>query len=269
MPGLVRSIGAFFRVAIQVMFHYRAEMFLWAVWGVVYPAVAMAMWRAAIGGSADGGQIGGYDARGFAGYFIATMVVGHFSTAWDVYEMGYLIRSGKMSAKLLRPILPLWESFADNLAYKTLTISILAPIWLLVVWLTDPRFDLSAANLPAGIAATILGGLLNYLWGYNLALGAFWITRIEAAGQLWFGASLALGGRLAPISIMPLPLQYLAMMLPFQWMIYFPVSVLLGRASPTQMVQGLLIQCLWLIGGIVAFQMIWRRALRRYSAVGA
>jgi len=269
VKAIAAAMPAYFRMSLQTMFQYRGEMILWAVWGIVYPAVAMAMWSAAIAGSDDGQRIGTYAASDFAAYFLVTMVVGHLSTAWDVYEMGFLVRSGHMSPRLLRPILPIWQSIADNVAYKVLTLTIVVPIWLGVAWFVQPHFATTPGHLAWGIPATILAATLSYLWCYNLALLAFWVTRMDAVGQLWFGISLLFGGRIAPLSILPEPLQWVAAMLPFQWIIWFPSAVLTGHLTGTQAMWGVAAQLGWLIGAIVTFKVLWRRAIKQYSAVGA
>jgi len=266
---VLTAMPAFVRAALAIMFQYRGEMLLWAIWGVVYPAVAMAMWSAAIAGTEGGTEIRGFTQPDFAAYFIWTMVVGHLCTAWDVYELGYFVRSGGMSPKLLRPLLPVWESVAANLAYKVLTTVILAPIWIVVALLTRPHFEGGFADLALGGIATILGALLNFVWGYVLALSAFWFTRSEAVGQLWFGSQLFFGGRLAPLTILPPVVQWAAAFLPLKWIIWFPATVLLGRTGTREVVQGLIWQIVWLAAGVVAFRAVWSRGVRRYSAVGA
>lgn len=262
------ALGAYFRRSMAIMFHYRGEIVLWAVWGVVYPAVGIAMWSAAVAGNANGQDIGGFGAKDFAAYFLMNMVVGHFCTAWDVYEMGYLIRSGTMSPKLLRPLLPIWEALADNLAFKVLTLAVLLPTWVLVAWLSEPRFDLGAGQLALGIIAQVLAAALNFIWGYTVATLSFWITRMDHLGELWFGLSLFVGGRLGPLTILPWPLQWGAAMLPFKWVIWFPSMALTGKLPAEEIAWGLLWQTCWLIAGLAAFRLIWKTALKRYSAVG-
>jgi len=269
MRTVIAALPAFLRQSLAVMFQYRGEIVLWAVWGVVYPAVAMAMWGVAVKGSPDGQTIGGYTPRDFAAYFWLTMVVGHASTAWDVYEMSSLIRTGQMSARLLRPILPLWQSVADNLAYKVLTLTILLPLWLVVIAASRPTFQTQTFDLLTGIPAVVFAAVINYLWGYNLALLAFWITRMETIGQFWFGAGLFFGGRLAPLTIMPEPIQKIATALPFKWVIWFPAETLMGRLKPGFIWQGLINQTAWIALGVVVFYVMWRLSVRRYSAVGA
>lgn len=260
---------AYWRISLASMFQYRGEIVLWALWGVVYPAVAIAMWSAAVPASPDGHNIQGFAPGDFAAYFLLTMIVGHVCTAWDLYEMGYLVQSGAMSPKLLRPLLPLWESISDNLAYKVLTLTILVPIWLVVALVTHPTFNTTATHLLYGCGALLLASMLNYLWGYNLALAAFWITRTEAMGELWFACTLFFGGRLAPLTILPLPVQWIAAFLPFQWIMWFPAAILTGRLSTDEMNRGLLLQMAWLLGALLMFRIAWGASVKRYSAVGA
>jgi ABC-2 type transport system permease protein len=255
------------RLSFAGMFQYRGEIVLWAVWGVVYPAVAMAMWAAAAEGK--GGQIQQYGPHEFAAYFLLTMVVSHINTAWDIYQMGWLVQTGRMSPKLLRPILPVWESLTDNIAYKTLTLTILIPIWTFVAWLAQPSFSANAQQLGWGVVAVLLGAVLNFLCNYVLALLAFWVTRMEAMGELWFGAGLFLGGRLAPLEIMPEPIRKVASALPFKWSTWFPAEALRGGLS-VEYIQGSLInQLAWIGLMLILFRFIWKAAVRQYSAVGA
>lgn len=269
MTGFLRALAALLRQALLGMLQYRGELALWAFWGVVYPAVALAMWSAALQGTDGATEIGGFDQRQFAAYFLLTMVVGHFVTAWDAYEMGYLVQSGALSPALLRPMLPLWRSLCDNVAYKLITLIILIPLWLGVAWLTNPALEAGPAQVAVGLVALVLGAAINYIWGYNIALLAFWTTRTDAISEFWFGGTLIFGGRLAPITLLPAGLDLLAQALPFKWIIWFPSEVLIGRVPLDAALVGLIWQAAWVGLGVVVFRVFWRIGLRRYSSVGA
>ena len=43
----------------------------------------------------------------------------------------------------------------------------------------------------------------------------------------------------------------------------------MGRLSPEQVIDGFLMQALWLGAGLAVLALTWSRAARRYSAVGA
>ena len=269
MKPLLRAMAAIFRADFATMLQYRGESVLWAIWGIVYPAVAMAMWQAASSDPQPGSATAAFGREGFAAYFILTMVITHLTAAWDVYEMGYFVRSGSYSGWLLQPLLPIWRSIAGNLAWKTFTTIILAPLWLFVAWWAAPRFDPTGVQVAVGLLSVLLAAVIAYLWSYIVALAAFWLTKTDAVGELWFGGSLLFGGRLAPIELLPGPLYFLAFLMPHQWTLGFPAEVLMGHASAERMASGIAWQAVWIVGGLVAFRYFWAASIKRYSAVGA
>jgi ABC-2 type transport system permease protein len=80
---------------------------------------------------------------------------------------------------------------------------------------------------------------------------------------------LLFSGRLVPLSLMPAWAQQVAAYLPFQWAFGFPIELLLGKLNPSQALYGLGMQIFWTLLGLLCVSLLWRAALRRYSAVGA
>jgi ABC-2 type transport system permease protein len=135
--------------------------------------------------------------------------------------------------------------------------------------LFHPEFDVSLWAALAFIPAVLLGFLIRFLVEWTLALAAFWTTRVSAINQIYFVALLFLSGQMAPISLLPHPIQVAASILPFRWMISFPVELLLGRLSPLEAARGFAAQGAWMLLSLAALRTIWRLGVRVYSAVGA
>jgi ABC-2 type transport system permease protein len=57
--------------------------------------------------------------------------------------------------------------------------------------------------------------------------------------------------------------------MPFYYGLGFPTEILLGRLTHAQIYRGLCMQCAFLAGAIGVLSLIWRAALRRFSAVGS
>jgi len=262
-----RAFAAMLRVNIANMLQYRGETFLWSIWGIINPTVLYVMWSAATSG-AEGGKIAGLDQNGFAIYYFSLMVVGHVTSAWDVYTMSFLVKQGLLSPQLLRPILPMWDSLTNNLAYKITTLMFVLPMWALFLVVVRPSFATAPWQLALGLIATLLGGALNYLACYTVSLIAFWTTRLDAIGEVYFGLCMIFGGRVAPIGALPALILLPAQALPFRWMFAFPTELLSGMvSSPRDAAMGILIQAAWVTMLIVAFRVCWRLAIRQYSAV--
>jgi ABC-2 type transport system permease protein len=67
---------------------------------------------------------------------------------------------------------------------------------------------------------------------------------------------------------LPAELRSLAEILPFRYMVSFPVEVLTGQVSGSEMVTGFLLQGLWLIAALGLSGLVWRSGVRMYTAIG-
>jgi ABC-2 type transport system permease protein len=70
------------------------------------------------------------------------------------------------------------------------------------------------------------------------------------------------------MAIMPGWVRDLAAVLPFQWTFGFPITALVGPVTTRGLLVGLAMQALWIGVGGVLVAVMFRRAVRRYSAVG-
>jgi len=77
-----------------------------------------------------------------------------------------------------------------------------------------------------------------------------------------------LAGQVAPITLLPSLLQTISKVLPFRYMLSFPVEILMGQLSATEVWNGFLWQASWLAFAVILFVMLWRMGLKHYTAVG-
>jgi ABC-2 type transport system permease protein len=80
---------------------------------------------------------------------------------------------------------------------------------------------------------------------------------------------LFLSGQFAPLALFPLPIRVLAEILPFNWLISFPINLVSGRLTLNEAWIGLGAQTAWLVASYALFRLVWRAGIRIYSAVGA
>jgi ABC-2 type transport system permease protein len=119
------------------------------------------------------------------------------------------------------------------------------------------------------IPAVLMAFIVRFLLEWTLALAAFWTTRVNAINQAYFVLMLFLSGQIAPLALLPHPVRILADILPFRWVIAFPVELLLGRLNPADALIGLGVQAAWLVTGFVLVRIVWKAGTKVYSAVGA
>ena len=258
---------AYLKTTLALQFQYRVAMAIWMISRLLEPTIYCVVWSTVA--MARGGEVAGYDAGGFAAYYIVLMVVNAWTFTWIMYEMGYRVQHGELSAMLLKPIHPIHSDIADNIGYKTLTLWILIPSAGVLYLLFDPTFDLGWERVLLFLVSLILAYLLRFFVEWSLALVAFWTTRNEAINQMYFLFGLFLSGRIAPLDLLPGWVRTVADALPFKWSVAFPVELLLGRLTHAQITHGFLMQVIWLIVGFVMMKLIWYRGIRKYSAVGS
>ncbi len=267
----IRHLGRLYlqqmRTSFAAMLQYRAALLIWLISQVLEPVIYLVVWSTV--SQASGGSVGGYTTGDFAAYFIALMLVNHLTYTWIMHEYEYRVREGTLSAALLRPVHPIHADIADNMASKLVSTPgiLLAAIGLVLIF--HPDFHLVPWAALAFIPAVVLAFVLRFLVEWSLALAAFWTTRVSAINQMYFLAMLFFSGELAPLSLFPPSIQAIAFLLPFRWMISFPVELLLGHLTPEQTLTGFAAQALWIGVNYLLLRLVWRAGVRVYAAVGA
>ena len=266
MPGLPGIYWAYFKTSLALQFQYRAAMAIWLIGRVLEPVIYLVVWSTVA--ESRGGRVGDFSTGDFAAYYTVLMLVNQFTFTWIMWEFEYRIRHGELSPLLLKPIHPIHGDIADNVAYKVLTSVIIFPTAALLVALFHPTFHLEVWTAIAFLPALILAFFVRFAVEWALALAGFWTTRVAAINEMYFVLTLFLSGRIAPLSLLPGPVQVLADVLPFRWTVAFPVELFLGRLTTDEMWTGFLAQGVWLGLGLGLLAVAWRRGIRRYSAVG-
>jgi ABC-2 type transport system permease protein len=255
-----------FASALAANLAYRGAVAIWVMTSIIQPLVFIVVWRTVAGS----GSTGGYTAAQFVAYFLLMMVVDHLTFIWHMWEFEYRIRTGSFSPLLLRPVHPIHHDVCENVSYKLVGLVGILPaaVALAVVFGADLS-GTSFATVLAFLPALLLAMVLRFVVEWCVALSAFWLTKVSAMNAVFFSLFTFLGGQFAPLSVLPGWMQTLAAWTPFPWTLAFPVEVMLGRRTGTELVAGYGAQLVWVAIAVVALRFLWARATRRYSAVGA
>lgn len=262
----LRIYTATFRVRMAIQLQYRASLGIWLLSAILEPVIYMTVWSTVA--EAQGGQVNGLTAGDFAAYFIAGMVVNQLVFSWIFWEYEYYVREGTLASRLLRPIHPIHTDIADNITYKLLTLLVIVPLTLLLVWLFEPTWNPQLWSLLGFVPAIIGAFLMRFMFEYTLAMAAFWSTRVSAFNQLYYVIVLFFSGRLAPLSLFPEPVQKVANFLPFRWSLAFPTELVIGKLTPRDFWIGMAAQLIWFVIGFGLLNVVWRAGVRRFASVG-
>jgi ABC-2 type transport system permease protein len=264
---LAAVYAAKFRAEIALQFAYRGAIVIWLLGLIVEPIVYLVVWTTVA--RSQGGEVSGFTAGDFAAYFTVLMIVNQLTFTWHFFFFEWRVRNGFFSPVLLRPVHPIHNDVAENLTFKGLTFTVVAPVAILLVIGFGATADTQPWHVLAFLPALVLAMVLRFLIEWTLALAAFWVTRTAALNEAYFVAVLFLSGQVAPLALFPPIVQTIAYLLPFRWIISFPIETALGRLGPTDVLLGYGAQALWIGAALLLLRVTWRSGIRRYSAVGA
>jgi ABC-2 type transport system permease protein len=264
---LARAAKAFptlLRVGISEVVAYRAEFLVWIL-TTNMPLVMLALWHAV---AADG-PVGRFTQADFTAYYLGVLAIRLLTSNWAAWQLSMEIRDGTLSAKLLRPIHPLVSLSADHVAALPMRALVISPIVVVLFVTSWDRLAIHDLRLSAILVASLVGAwLLTFFAMVTLGALAFFIESSIGVFELYLGIYAIFSGYLIPLETLPAWVSRAARLLPFRFMLGFPVETLVGRLSPGAALADLGLQWAYVALTFVGALGAWRAGVRRFGAYG-
>lgn len=257
-----------FLVGLQSNLVYRWNFAVRSVFSLFHLAVVFILWGAVF---ASAPRIGGFGFGQTLTYFVTLLVLQFFVGAFNEdYQISEEIRNGLINQFLLKPINYYLYRFtifgaARLVSGALVLVPLAAALPLLHPWLTFPGEPWRVA---IAIPAMAMAALIQFTIAYCFGMLTFWFLDIQGFVILSMAVESVLGGQLFPLDLMPPAIFHAAQYLPFYYQMYFPAAILTGRIGQPLAVGLLGIQACWVLVLLGIAQLLWRRGLRRHTAVG-
>ena len=247
---------------------YRANLMMYLLFWLVSPVIYLAIWTSIANAK---GNVNGLTANDFITYYMTLLIVDQITSNIVIHTFAYKIQDGTLSGELIKPIHPmLTNALVNNIAFKFLTILGFIPIWIILFFLFKPDYSsVTLIGVLLAIPMMLMGFLIGYLLTATITSLAFWTTRVFSIHDFYFALSLLFSGQFVPLTLMPKIVQNIAQYLPFRFQLYHPIELILGKLSTAEIIQGYIAASIWLVIAITLFNWIWRKGVKRFSAVGA
>ena len=246
---------------------YRANLLMYLAYWMVSPITYLAVWTTIANAQ---GSVSGLTAANFAAYYLTLLPIDILTSSITIYYLAFKIQDGTISNQLIQPVHPILTNIlVTNIAFKVLQMTVFVPIWIVLVLLFQPALTYTASSLLLTIPAIILGFGIRFLMESTITLIAFWTTRVWAIYNFDMAFSMLLNGAFVPLMLLPQWAQTLAQILPYQLTLSFPVLLVLNQLSPEKILLNFALQIFWLSVLYALFNLVWRQAVKQYSAVGA
>jgi ABC-2 type transport system permease protein len=180
------------------------------------------------------------------------------------------IAKGKLSDVLLRPISHMGYWAAQDASSKLLSLiaaSLELAIFMKLV--SAPFFVPRDLVTWLGFSFSLLGGMTIYFqMSYLLGVLGFW-TAQSWGPRFCFEVVLEFcGGAYFPIDLLPAGWQRVLYVLPFPYLVFFPLKIYLERGSFMMIVHCLLMLMFWIAALSLMIHTFWKAGLKKYAAEG-
>jgi ABC-2 type transport system permease protein len=260
----LRALPTMLRVGLADAVAYRAEFLVWLL-STNMPLVMLALWSAV----ARDGPVGRFSQAGFAAYYLAALVVRLLTGAWVVWELNFEIRQGTLAFRLLRPVHPLVAYAAENVAAMPVRLAVSLPVALVALWLVGGEHVTHDPVQLAIFPVAVLGAwLITYLAMAAVGTLAFHFESATSLFDVWLGLFGVFSGYLVPLDLYPAWVGRVARVLPFRYMLAFPVELVTGTLARGEALRQLAAQWAFVALLLAVAAGMWRLGMRRFSAAG-
>ncbi len=256
------------KVAIAIMrqsfmdsMAYSASTFVWLAIAMLEILVPMIIWLSA---TPIGGSFGGFTKSQILTYYALMTFVGNFTFWWVHFGIAERVRSGDLSNLLLKPFSAIRYFILFQMGEKIFSFAMRLPIFLAVFYFFGQSINFSAFAL----LAMVTGSAVYLLICLIFSMLAFYMTDLGGLISLFYFTVYLLSGELAPLTFYPDWFSKIALLLPFRYILSFPIEIFMNRLTQSELIYGFGVQLFWLVSLSILLKIFWKRALNTYQAYG-
>lgn len=177
--------------------------------------------------------------------------------------------TGEIAVDFLKPINPLLNWMSDDIGNNVSMFCLNAvPIAILSVFFFKPALTLNAFSAVSLLPAVLLSFAILWVMYAVIGLLAFWFMELGNLGIVQGQVIRILAGSFIPLWFFPDWVQAVSKYLPFQYIAQFPLSICIGKLSGREIINGLLVQCVWFALMAVIAYIIWKKAQKHVLVQG-
>ncbi|PJI06522.1 MULTISPECIES: ABC transporter permease [Clostridium] len=239
---------------------YWTLMFGW----MMTPLIYMLVWVVAVGQ----GNISGFARNDFISYYTVLIFVNQLTYPISNWTVGDNIFNGTFSQWLLRPLPPIYEPIAADIAMKVACAPFVIIFISIIVLIFGFNVQLTTTNIICFIICLIMAQVIRFMFAYTLSLFALVTDKINSLLSINDTLIFLFAGQVIPTILLPGFVKSLSLFLPFRYMLGFPVEVLLGKLDHNQIINGIIYQLICIVVVIILNKIVWKKGIKHYTSIG-
>ncbi len=251
------------------LLEYRSRSFVWFLLAFFNPLLLFIFWYGALKG--ENSLPESWNLSTLTSYYFLLMIATSLLMAHIEEDVARIdISEGQLAKYLLKPFSYYWSKFFMEAPHRIFQGSMGLIVFL--IFLTFFGRFLSLAQDPLviflSLLITVLAFFISFTYKMIVGIIAFWLIDIGGFFQLVDLTLLIFGGFVIPLELLPGFLEKLSYILPFSYMIYFPITAFQGKFEVFELSKIILGQVTWLLIFIYLYKKLWAKGIKAFTAVG-
>lgn len=272
LAAIFSKYRTIFVIGVAERLTYRTDFFIGTLMRFMPIVTTVFLWNAVFAGSPNQ-RIANLTNDEMVAYFLLVLVGRAFSSMPGLaHGIANDVRSGDLKKYLTQPIHMIGYLLVMRVAHKIVYYSIAALPFGIVFYTCRGYFAgwPSWTTLAAFVYSLFLAFLIGFFFESLVGMLAFWFLEISSFAFLIITLVYLLSGHMFPLDLIPGWLGKVALLLPFQFLAYFPAILFLhgDSWSTAELMWRLGEATITAVGLGLAVKIAFARGLRRYGAYG-
>lgn len=258
-----------FFMGFQKAIEYRMD-FIFGLISSIFPIIIQISLWAAIYKTTNEGIMYGYTYKQMIMYTFMVGIISKFLATGFEYEINDDIKNGGLNKYIVKPInyyMYRISCFLGERASASVLFSIILFVLLTLFYIVG-YFNISIISIVLFVMSIIFALLLNFSIYYCIGMSGFWMSEISRLFPAITIIFTVISGGIFPLDILGEKINNIISMLPFKYMLQFPVDIITGKMNVDNILYGLIFQFLWISFFMILSSMLWKRGLKKYVSIG-
>jgi len=258
-----------FKMGMLNAMEYRAD-FILSIFSAGFIIIIQCFLWTAVFASSTEPVVYGYTFPEMISYSIIAGLTSKMVSAGFEWEIANDIKNGGLSKFVVQPVSYFYYRICCFFGGKTVQLSILLVLSMgaLMACGAFLGLELNIYRILMFFPFVFLAMVLNFLIYYSISSLAFTMTEVwgvfAAAGQ----GILMLSGGIFPLDVFGDKVNRALSMLPFKYIIFYPVNIINGRIPPEEVYSGAVVLLAWIAVLAVISKICWRSGMKKFVAAG-
>lgn len=247
-------------------FTYRANAYFYIISSILRLSILASFWAALLG---NGKVVKGTTYEDMIAFVLINMVVLAMTRSNIGNKLAQRFEEGTIAIDFIRPISMKYYLIAEQLGENMYsTVFHIIPVCLVGALFLQFQLPSELWQVNMFALTLFLGMILIYILNYLIGLMVFWLKTSFYTNWLLNALLELFAGSVVPLWFYPTVLYNVAMLLPFRFISFEPISIYLGRTAWTDSWVVVFYQVLWISVLLLVERIVWRQVQKKVIIQG-